>query len=49
MSFPVNVGLRQGCVSPWLFNVYFHVFFARGECKGAWIRARTAECNWWQV
>ena len=21
--FPINVGLRQGCVmSPWLFNVY---------------------------
>ena len=20
--FPVNVGLRHGCVSPWLFNVY---------------------------
>ena len=24
--FPVNVGLRQGCVmSPWLFNVYMDV------------------------
>ena len=28
--FPVNVGLRQGCVmSPWLFNVYMDVWSER--------------------
>ena len=33
--FPVNVGLKLGCVmSPWLFNVYMGgvVREARGEC-----------------
>ena len=30
--FPVNVGLRQGCVmSPWLFNLYMDVVLS-GEC-----------------
>ena len=28
--FPVNVGIRQGCVmSPWLFNVYMDGWFER--------------------
>ena len=28
--FPVNVGLRQGCVmSPWLFNVYMDGVFRK--------------------
>ena len=28
--FPVNVGLRQGCVmSPWLFDVYMEVWLER--------------------
>ena len=32
--FPVNVGLRQGCVmSPWLFNEYMYEWSgSRGEC-----------------
>ena len=34
--FPVNVGLRQGCVmSPWLFNIYIYIYGwcgLRGEC-----------------
>ena len=35
--FPVNVGLRQGCVmSPWLFNVYMDgACGSGGECLGA--------------
>ena len=37
--FPVNVGLRQGCVmSPWLFNVYMD----RVGCLG---KAGTFECE----
>ena len=28
--FPVNVGLRQGCVmSPWLFNVYYYYYYEK--------------------
>ena len=47
--FPVNAGLRQGCVmSPWLFNVYIWGG-SRGECLGARERVGAAECEWWQV
>ena len=47
--FPVNAGLRQGCVmSPWLFNVYGWCG-STGECSGAWERVGAAECEWWQV
>ena len=32
--FPVNVGLRQGCVvSPWLFNVYVDGVFREVNVK----------------
>ena len=35
--FPVNVGLKQGCViTPWLFNVQMDGG-VRGECQGAWV------------
>ena len=48
--FPVNVGLRQGCVmSPWLFNVCIDGVRQRGECKGAWKRAGTAEFKWYRA
>ena len=32
--FPVNVGLRQGCVmSPWSLNIYMYGWYdAKGEC-----------------
>ena len=47
--FPVNIGLRQGCVmSPCLFNVYMDGVVR--EVNAAVLkRAGTAECVWWQV
>ena len=34
--FPVNVGLRQGCVmSPWLFNVYMDGVVREVNVEGA--------------
>ena len=31
--YPVNVGLREGCVmSPWLFHVYMDDVVRAGEC-----------------
>ena len=41
--FPVNFGLKQGCVmSPWLFNI-----FMDGVVRmGAWEIVGTAECKW---
>ena len=31
--FPINVGLRKGVMSLWLFNVYMHGWYGvRGEC-----------------
>ena len=48
--FPVNVGLRQGCVmSPWLFNVYMDGMVREVNVQGAWERAGVAECEWWHV
>ena len=50
--FPVNVGLRQRCaMSPWLLlsQCIYGWCGARGDCKGAWKRAGTAECKWRQV
>ena len=48
--FPVNVGLRQGCVmSPWLFNVYMDGVVVGSECYCAWERVGAAECERWQV
>ena len=48
-SFPVNVGLRQGCVmSPWLFNVYMD-----GVVREVNVRVLGKDlellCEWWQV
>ena len=46
--FPVNVGLRQGCVmSPWLFNVYIDGVVREVNVLGE--RVGAAECEWWQV
>ena len=28
--FPVNAGLKEGCVSPWLFNVYIYGWCGSG-------------------
>ena len=49
--FPVNAGLRQGCVmSPWLFNVYMDgVVRAVNVRVHAWEMVGAAECEWWQV
>ena len=48
--FPVNVGLRQGCVmSSYLFNVYIWIVWFENECQDAWERVGAAECEWWQV
>ena len=44
--FPINIGLRQGCVmSLWLFNVYMDDVGREVNVRG---RVGTAECNWWQ-
>ena len=43
--FPVNVGLRQGCVmSPWLFNVYIDGVV--GEVNARVLGKGTSECKW---
>ena len=45
--FPVNVGLRQGCVmSPWLFNVYMDGVVRGVNVPSAWERVGAAECEW---
>ena len=48
--FPVNVGLRQGCVmSPWLFNVYMDGVVREVNVRVLWERAGVAKCEWWQI
>ena len=43
--FPVNAGLRQGCVmSPWLLYIYRWILLYE-----RWKRAGAAECEWWQL
>ena len=46
--FPVNVGLRQGCVMSPCFLMYtvYGWCGSRGECRGALERAGAAECEW---
>ena len=46
--FPVNVGLRQGCVmSPWLFNVCMDDVVREVNVRVLEKRVGAAECEWW--
>ena len=48
--FPVNVGLRQGCVmSPWLFIVYVDCVVTEVNVRvlGKWLEL--LKCEWRQV
>ena len=48
--FPVNVGLRQGCVmSPCLFNVYMDGVVREVNVRVLGKGAGGAKCEWWQV
>ena len=47
--FPVNIGLKQGCVmSPWLFNVYMDGVVLEVKCLGkgwSWCVRMVADLN----
>ena len=45
--FPVNVGLRQGCVmSPWLFNVYMDGVVREVNVRGSvWGALKSVQSN----
>ena len=45
--FPINVGLRKGVMSLWLFNLYVYGWCSvRGECYDDWERIGIGECKW---
>ena len=44
--FPVNVGLRQGCVmSSWLFNVYMDCVVQKVNVRVLWKRLEVRSAN----
>ena len=50
--FPVNVGLRQGCVmSPWLFNVYMDGVVREGNVRvlGKWLELLSVNGGRFQI
>ena len=50
--FPINVGLRQGCVmSPWLFNVYIDVVVREVNVRklGKGLELLSANCGRFQI
>ena len=47
--FPVNIGLRHGCVmSPWFFNIYMNCVMPEDNAR-VLRKGLKLLCKWWQV